>query len=234
MNTCSVAVSDAVADQTKNYPGRWKRIIANGVGPLASTTSREQVRSALELGEKARLVVHVGNIRPGKGHDALVETVLQLASTHPEVSFVSIGSEKIPGDLQRLRSRVRDLNLDDRLRFLGPRRDAIDFISAADVVINPSEVEGLPVAVLEALSLGRPVVATDVGGVSSVVIEGETGYLVAAGDTKALANRVGDLVGDSSERERMGRNGKQLMERNHSLADMVTQYETLYREVLDA
>jgi len=231
-NSVSVAVSDAVERAVDRYPGR-KALIANGVGPVSEARSSEDVRRHLDIPPAGKLVVHVGNIRPGKGHDALVDVATRVAMDRPDVSFVSIGSEKIPGDLTRLRARVADAGLNGQLRFLGPRPDAIDFISAADVFVNPSEVEGLPVAILEAMALGRPVVATDVGGVSSVVRHGDTGYLVPALDTQALADRVVALIDDPLTRATMGERGKRLVEESFSLREMVSNYENLYLEVLN-
>ena len=106
------------------------------------------------------------------------------------------------------------------------------FIAAADVVVNPSDHEGLPVAVLEALALARPVAATSVGGVPSVVRPGETGLLVPAGDPSALADAVSQLLDDPEMAASMGKAGRALVEQNHGLAAMVNEVEDVYRRVL--
>ncbi len=125
-----------------------------------------------------------------------------------------------------------EAGVSDRVRFLGRRGDALAFIAAADVVVNPSDQEGLPVALLEALALARPVAATDVGGVSSVIHQGETGLLVPAGDPAALAEAVSRLLGDREMAAGMGKAGRALVEAKHGLATMVNEVEDVYRRVL--
>ena len=120
----------------------------------------------------------------------------------------------------------------DRVHFLGRRSDALAFIAAADVVVNPSDHEGLPVALLEALALARPVAATAVGGVPSVVRPGETGLLVPAGDPSALADAVNRLLEDGEMASAMGKAGRALVEERHGLGTMVSEVESVYRRVL--
>jgi L-malate glycosyltransferase len=231
-NAAAVAVSQSVADSTAGYPGHPVRVIPNGVAPLLAAGSVERVRHELRLEADEVLVVHVGNIRPGKGHDALVEAVSAAISSDPRLVFVSIGSEKVEGDLARLRAKTDSLGLDGHLRFLGPRPDALDFTGAADIYVNPSEVEGLPVAILEAMALGRPVVATAVGGVPTVVKHGLTGYLVEASDPAGLAERIVELAADPIKRSEMGGRGEDLVQVEFSLERMVEAYEALYEEVM--
>lgn len=233
LNATAIAVSQSVADSIAGYSGHPFRVIPNGVAPLVEAGSAERVRNELELDPDEVLIVHVGNIRPGKGHDALVEAVSVAISNNPKLAFVSIGSEKFEGDLARLRAEVESRGLNGHLRFLGPRSDALDFTGAADIYVNPSEVEGLPVAILEAMALGRPVVATNVGGVGTVVRSNETGYLVEAGDTDSLALRIVELAADREMRLALGNRAKALIEANFSLRDMVRSYERLYEEVLN-
>ena len=150
----------------------------------------------MELAPGDPLVVHVGNIRPHKGHDTLVEAAAELARLRPGVAVISIGGEKNPGDLDRVRATAREAGVEGSLRFLGRRPDALAFVAAADVFVNPSDVEGLPVAILEAMALGTPVVATAVGGVPAVVEDGVTGLLAERADALGLAQAVDRLLGD--------------------------------------
>ena len=191
-----------------------------------------RARTELGLGVDDRLVVHVGNIRPHKGHRNLVEVAAALERAGSTAVIVSIGGEKHPGDLERLQEEVTARNLAHRIRFLGRRDDARAFIAAADVFVNPSDVEGLPVAILEALALGRPVAATAVGGVPSVVVDGETGLCVPPGDPTALAAAIERLLTDPSWAADLGKAGRSLVEAEYGLDRMVDAYEGVYREVL--
>jgi L-malate glycosyltransferase len=230
-NRATIAVSDAVAESLAGY-GQPVQVIPNGVAVTVSEEATGAVRSELGLDETDPLVVHVGNIRPHKGHRTLLAAAGTVLRRHPDATVVSVGGEKHPGDLAELQSAAAEAGMADRVRFLGRRGDALAFIAAADVVVNPSDHEGLPVALLEALALARPVAATAVGGVPSVVRSGETGLLVPAGDPEALADAVDRLLGDGETAAAMGKAGRALVEERHGLAAMVSDVERLYRRVL--
>ena len=106
-------------------------------------------------------------------------------------------------------------------------------MEAADVYVNPADFEGLPVSILEAMALERPIVATEVGGVPSV-INGDTGVLVPAKDPKALASAVAELLADRERAATLGKAARALAESSYGLDRMVAELEAVYREVLDA
>jgi glycosyltransferase involved in cell wall biosynthesis len=174
--------------------------------------------------------VHVGNIRPGKGHDTLIEAVRYLPDN---VTVVSIGAEKWEGDLARVREDSVRAGVESRLQFLGRRPDALTFIAAADVYVNPADHEGLPVTILEALALERPVVATAVGGVPSVVQDGETGVLVQPQQPTELAAAISALLQDPPYAQHLAERGRRLVEEEYGLEPMVRAFEQVYSEVLD-
>ncbi|MGH8923785.1 MAG: glycosyltransferase, partial [Acidimicrobiia bacterium] len=177
-----VAVSEAVAAAVGDYRGPKVAVIPNGVSVRVSEQTAASARAELGLNSESDLVVHVGNIRPHKGHATLVAAAGWLAGHRPGVTIVSIGGEKHPGDLERVRALAAAAGADGVLRFLGRRDDARAFLAAADVVVNPSDVEGLPVVLLEAMAMERPVVATSVGGVPALIEHELTGLLVEPGD----------------------------------------------------
>lgn len=227
-----IAVSDAVAESISRYPGPPPEVIPNGVVvDRPDETAIRATRDEIGVDSSTPLVVHVGNIRPHKGHANLTEAVSILSRQHPDVKVVSIGGEKHDGDLERVRNEASRLGLSDRLRFLGRREDAQTFVAAADVFVNPSDVEGLPLSVLEALALSRPVVATAVGGVPTVVKDGETGVLVPPGDPEALAAGMARAI-ESPEAKSWGEAGARLVAERHGLRSMVSGYEDLYRRLL--
>lgn len=231
-NRAVLAVSEAVAQSLRGYPGPSPVVIPNGVSIPATVFDEVGVRAELGIGADTPLVVNVGNIRPHKGHDTLMVAAEHLEELRPDASVVSIGGEKNPGDLDRYRAEVRARGLQN-LRFLGRRDDALAFISAADVFVNPADVEGLPVAVLEAMALGTPVVATAVGGVPSVILDGETGLLCPPGEGKTLAEAIASLLSDRTEALRMADAAKDLVSSDYSLERMVRRVEEVYRQVLD-
>jgi glycosyltransferase involved in cell wall biosynthesis len=225
-----VAVSDAVGDSLAGYPGPRPHIIPNGVTVAVSDDTRSRVREELNIEPDRQLVVHVGNIRPWKGHKTLIETARLLEKAIPDLVIVSIGAEKYPGDLDRLRRETDEVGI-GILRFLGRRPDAVDFIASADVFVNPSDVEGLPLVVLEAMMAGTPVVATAAGGVPTVVRDGETGRLVPVGQPEALAAAVSDMLADVGSAKEMAHRAQILAETEYGLKRMVAAHEALYRQV---
>ena len=233
-NRAVTAVSEAVAESLAGYPGPVPLMIHNGVAVAVSAEEAAAVRSELGLGRDDPLVVHVGNIRPHKGHDTLIEAVAELVRLQPRVAVVSIGGEKHPGDLDRVRAAAHDAGVEGSLRFLGRRTDAPAFVAAADVFVNPADIEGLPVSILEAMALGTPVVATAVGGVPAVVENGATGLLVDRGDAFGLAQAVHRLLGDRTLAGRIASAAHDLVERDYGLEPMVRSFEAIYTEILGA
>ncbi len=231
-NRAVIAVSGAVGRTVESYPGPPAIVIPNGVACRVEPQAAQQARQELGLGPDAPVVAHVGNIRPGKGHDVLIDAAAILQQRRPDVTIVSIGGEKYPGDLERVRERAEQAGLGNRLRFLGRRPDALDFVAAADLFCNPSTVEGLPVAVLEAMALGRPVVATAAGGVPGIVKNDETGFLVEPEDPRALATAIERLLGDRARAKLMGEAARALVESEYGLEPMIRATEDVYRQVL--
>lgn len=227
-----VAVSSAVAESLVGYPGPSPIVIPNGVPSPAPRRSSKAVRSELGIADSTRLVVHVGNIRPHKGHHNLIEAVSHL-SPDAEVFVASIGGEKHPGDLERHIQTIKDLGVGEKIRLLGRREDAADFVAAADLVVNPAEVEGLPLSILEALALSKPVVATNVGGVPSIIHHEVTGLLVPPSDPTGLADAIARAL-DSEQARSWGEAGEALVREHHGIRQMVAAQEALYRDVLDA
>lgn len=230
-NRAVVAVSEAVAASLAGYPGPTPIVIHNGVTWELDRGAVSAVRPELGIDAETPLVVHVGNIRPFKGHPNLVAAAAELRRLHPGVVVVSIGGEKNPGDLDRMRSLAGQSGVGDMVHFLGRRDDASAFLAAADVVVSPSQAEGLPLSVLEALALARPVVATAVGGVPSVVIHEETGLLIPPEDPSALAGAIHRALTDPAA-ARWAETGSALVRREHGLDTMVRAYEKLYLELL--
>ena len=227
-----IAVSEAVAESLAGYPGPPPHIIPNGVVTTATEEGRRRVRDELDIGQDRPLVVHVGNMRPWKGHSTLIKAAKAIGDEMPEVIVISIGAEKRPGDLARLRQQA-DQEGAGNIRFLGRRSDAVDFIAGADVFVNPSDVEGLPLVVLEAMMAGTPVAATAAGGVPTVVQDGETGRLVPVGQPLALAAAVTGLIADSDGAKKMADRARNLAESKFGLEAMITAHEALYRRAIN-
>jgi glycosyltransferase involved in cell wall biosynthesis len=148
-----------------------------------------------------RKVVAVGQLETIKGHRFLVEAWPAVRRAHPDACLVLVGE----GSAHRaLAEQTRGLGVEDSVVFAGFHSPADAFIATCDVLVQPSLSEGLPNAVLEAMAAGRPVIASRVGGVPELVVDGETGLLVPPGDPGALARAIVALLDDSALRARLG------------------------------
>ena len=143
--------------------------------------------------------------------------------------MVGDGPDRLP-----LEQRAHELGVARDTVFLGYQEDVAPFYAAFDVLVLPSGNEGTPVTVIEALAAERPVVATRVGGVPDVVRDGEDGFLVEAGATEDLADRLGRLARDPALRARMGKKGRERVLPRYAVKRLVDDVDELYRSLLSA
>ena len=184
-----------------------------------------QFRSSLHLGPETPLVGIVGRLVPIKDHETMLRTMSRL----PDVHLAVIGD----GELRTaLVSRVAGLGLADRVHFTGWCNDMASALSDLDAVVLTSRNEGTPLALIEASAAGRAVVATDVGGVRSVVQDEVTGLLVPPGDDQALASAVARVLADGPSRARMGLAGREHVKDRFGHGRMVTEMRCLYDDLL--
>ncbi len=203
-------------------------VIPNGVDlAVFHLGARREARQALGLSESARICLYVGSSglgwTPYKDPATVRESVARIRSRSDvgPVQFISVGGGATVGN-----SGSRDWSVGHVAR----ERLAL-FYQAADVFIHAARADNFPYTVLEAMASGVPVVATSVGGVPEQVRSGETGYLVPEGDSSAMAERVAQLLQDSSLRGAMGREGAAVASREFALDRAVDRYVALYASV---
>jgi len=193
------------------------------VGPAPIVTrSTVEVRAELGLEPDASLVVLVGRLHPQKDIGSLISAVTSLPSS-AQVVVVGDGPER-----ERLADQIATLGLGGRVRLLGERTDAADYLAAADVVVMCSIWEGFGLVVAEALALGRPVVATAVGPVPTMVVDGETGRLVPPSDPVALGAAINDLLTRPEDAVAMGRAGAKLVVPHFDAPALIARVEDVY------
>ncbi len=173
-----------------------------GVAPALATARRRE----LLAGAPGPLLLAVGNLNAAKGHAHLVEAAARLLPTYPGLRLAIVGRPE--EEAAAVRKIIAALGLEGRVALLGQRRDVAALLAAADLFALPSLWEGLPLALLEAMAAGAPVVATAVGGVPRVVEDGVTGRLVTPGDVTALAAALGEALADPEGARRMALAGQ--------------------------
>jgi len=185
----------------------------------------ETARGRLEVDAETRLIVGVGRLEPVKGFQVLVRALPSILGVMPSARLLLVGYGSLRSQLE---ADARALGVADRLEIAGPQLDVAAYLAAADLVVVPSLNEGMGRVLVEAMALGRPVVATRVGGIPTVVADGETGSLVPPDDPPALARAVSELLKDPGLRQRMGEAGRRRAEQ-FSLALMESRLLDLYR-----
>ena len=153
-----------------------------------------------------------------------------IVSKKSDVVLLLVGQGSLMEEVKKLAS---ELKLEDKVRFLGVRRDVPYLMNAADAYVMSSAWEGMPMVLLEAGACGLPVVATDVGGNSEVVLNGKTGFIVPPCNSEALARTMEKMMDLPKEKRlEMGEAGRAYIEANYSLEHVVDQWEALYMEHL--
>jgi glycosyltransferase involved in cell wall biosynthesis len=173
--------------------------------------------------------IHVARLSEEKDQATLLRAARLVADQRPEFHLEVVGDGP---DRPELAALAAALSLDPHVSFLGARTDVPVLLRASGLFVLSSRSEGISLTLLEAMASGLPVVATDVGGNAEVVVHGETGVLVPAGDPARLAEAVAGLLSDPERAHRLGRAGRRRVERAFDLRGVVRRYEQLYEDVL--
>ena len=224
------AVRRALVDKD-GFPARRVAVIYNGIA-LSNYEEVRRDRAAVrrELGfEDGDLVaILVARLDPLKDHLTALRTLERVTHVRPEVRLVLVGDGPSRDEVS---GAIRERGLEPFVRNLGYRADIPRLLGAADLGLLTSISEGIPLALIEAMAAGLPVVATRVGGVPEVVEEGRTGLLAPAGNDEELSGLILHLAADPALRERLGRAGRERAFEAFSEDRMAASYDHLYREL---
>lgn len=182
----------------------------------------------LGLPSGRRLIGVVTRMRARKGVEEFIRAIAEVRQRQPQAHGVIVGEVTFDDTLEQL---VRDLGVQDHLTLLGRRADMPEVLSAFELFVLSSHDEGMSNAVLEAMAMQLPVVATDVGGTGEVVRHGASGLLVPPKDPSALATGIATVLEDPERAQRMGALGREIVCERFSAQAMVRQMEDLYFEI---
>ncbi len=228
-----IAIADVVADSLRRLYGRENAVVVpNGI-PINQYRSPSQDRLTwrAELGILADETVFacIANLSVPKNHRIIIEGLGRLAASKSTARLLLIGEGVMRGELE---AQATSLGIRDRVTFMGRRTDIPEILNASDVVVLASNWEGCPLSILEAMAAGKPVIATAVGGVPELVIDGVTGVLVPSGDAAALSEAMARLMTDFKLRMNMGLAGAARAEQHFSAEVMAQRYAGLYETLL--
>lgn len=202
------------------------QVLPNGI-PAPALTGTD-VRAELGIAADAPLLGSVGNLRPQKAYDVLVRAAAILRREHGDLRVVIAGEGS---ERESLGALIAELGLGETVLLLGERRDALDVVDAADVAVNTSSFEGSPLSVLEYMALGKPIVASRVGGTPDLIEDRVHGLLVEPGDPTVLAAAVSELLRDGTLARRLGEAAAQRQRHEFTFDAMVQRLEHLYLEL---
>lgn len=205
-------------------------VIANGIvlPPAPDAALRSRARAELGLDEGDFAIGIVARLSAQKAHETLFAAMAEVSRTLPGARLLVIGGGARENELRAL---ALDLGIESVTRFLGVRRDVSELLPGLDASCLSSVHEGVPMTVIESMAAGLPIVATDCGSLRDLVAEGEQGYLVPVGDAHALADRLLRLAEDPKLRARLGRNGRNRVERDFQITTTARRYEQLLTEL---
>lgn len=198
---------------------------------IRPTKDRATMRRELELPDDSFALLVLAVLTRRKGVDVLLRALHRLADT-PGFARIQLLVGGDGEELESLKALSRELALDAHVRFLGRRKDAGDLLGACDAFVLPSRAEGLGVAALEALGAGRPVIASRVGGLGEMVVDGECGLLVPSEDEAMLAAAIAKLEADRALARRLGAGGPVRLDQGFRLSQLVERHLELYRRAL--
>jgi glycosyltransferase involved in cell wall biosynthesis len=191
--------------------------------------AREVWRRREGFAPEDTIFVCVAQFRPQKNHRLLLEAFAKGAAAHPRVHLLLVGWGSPE---TQLRKQVEALGLRRRVHFMGLRTDIPEVLAASDVFVLSSDYEGNPLAVMEAMSAGKPVISTSVGGVPELIKNGSSGLLIPQADSEALAQAVNRLATNAQMRKAMGTVAAKCATERFSVETMTEAYEKLYEAML--
>jgi glycosyltransferase involved in cell wall biosynthesis len=217
----------------ERIPPARVRFLPNGIPapPPIPGDGGEGVRAELGVPAGAPLVGAVGIFRPQKDFSTLVHAHVALLERHPDAHLVIVGHGPQEAQIAAL---VERLGVRERVRLPGARADVPRLVAAFDVAVNSSLFEGSSLAILEYMALGRPIVATAVGGTPDLLGHGEAGVLVAPADPAALAAAIGRLLADPAGAAALGARARARQREHYDIDEQAQRVQAIYDELLAA
>jgi len=233
-----IANSKATASSYTQYVSKDQRveIIYNAADCVQFYPEGEcNLRSRFNINNNGFVIGLIGQITPNKGQDVFIRALAQVVRKHPNVRALVVGDTVIDDSkwfLVELKQLVQELGISDKVIFTGFVKNITDLYRCLDIVVLPSRSEGFGRTIAEAMAMGKPVIASRVGGLPELISEGETGLLVPPGDSNSLADAIVKLVENRSLAKKLGFNGRRKVKEQFSVEKNVRKIERVYMSLL--
>lgn len=230
-----IMVSDAIKEDYVGLGVKPEKILTIPLGiDIERYSKNEEARGRLRgefgIDDKTVLIGTVSRAEPVKGLRYLVEAMPQVIRRVPGVMVLVVGGGS---QLDDLKKTAIELGIHDHVIFEGIREDIPEILSAIDIFVLPSISEGMPLALLEAMASGKPVIGSKVGGIPELIEDGLTGYLVPPGDPNRLAGSIVKLSVDHELMRSMGREARRKVEEKYNVKVQVERLVNLYEKQLN-
>lgn len=220
--------------EIERIPPEKTRFIPNGIDlEPPPEDAGKRIRRELGLAADQPVIGTVATLRAQKALDVLIEAALMLREEFADLAILVAGGADPTAaeEAARLKAMAKRLGAGETVRFLGPRDDVPSLLAALDVAVISSDYEGSPLSVMEYMEAALPVVATRVGGVPDIVVDGETGFLVPPRDPAAITDAVRRLLAEPDLARRMGEAGRRRRRAEFDLSATVRRVEQLYEDL---
>ena len=230
-----ITLSQTEAEQYRvmGVPEEKIAVIPNGIdlSEYDDLPPKNSFKKKLGIDDNKKIILYLGRIHRIKGIDVLVKAFAKVIEKWDDVRLVVVGPDD--GYLGELEALIKALKIEDNALILGPLygNNKLKAYIDADVYVLPSRYEIFGMTVLEAYACGKPVVASRLGGLMDLVVDGVTGYLFEPGDVEQLAKYILSLINDSNRAEGMGLIGKQFVKENFTIEKVTYGLEQLYRKI---
>jgi len=231
--SCITVLSESMRQQFLPYVNDPTKLIVvhNAIDVESFEHSRDRLtmRSELGLEPSVPLVALVGRIDPWKGQAELIRAAAIVLDTHPEAIFLLVGRGD-SGYVREMEQLVKELEVEKNILFLGYRNDIPDILSMVDIATMPSYHEPFGLVAIEAMAMGKPVIATKAGAVPEFIVDGEMGLLIPPRDVEALADALTVLLDNPDRASQMGSQGRKHVAHSYSARRYQQKIEQLFKQ----
>jgi glycosyltransferase involved in cell wall biosynthesis len=228
----NIGVSEAAREFLKHLGAANAQVIYNGIDTSIFKREDTNFRRKLGISSDAMVITFVGRLIYAKGVQDLISAFSKVKDTAPQAKLLIVGDGPYRVELEKL---AHQTDCHSSILFLGQKNQAelVEILSTTDIFVNPSYSEGLPTSVMEAASIGLPLIATDVGGTREIITTDKTGILVEARDVGQLAEELCLLLANAELREKLGENARILAERKFNWDKITEEYIKLYTSLVE-
>ena len=226
-----IVVSDALKEMLihkRNIPDSTVVRIFNGIELDSFTPNPEfsSFREQLQISRNTFLIGAIGRMVWQKGFEYLIRAIPMVIDAYPDSKFLLVGDGPLN---ERLKNLVRRFKIEKHVVFTGFRNDISEILSAIDLLAVPSIIEGFPMITLEAMAMMKPIIASNIDGISEQIIDGESGILIPPKDSDALAGSIIDTLRNKGLKKTLGINARKRVETAFSIEKMLFETEKIYQ-----